>query len=255
MEKYKILFVDEVEADIHKFERYVHKNDTDNNFELIVKTPENTLDNFLNEISGEKFDAIITDHRLYEENANIQFDGLDLVKAILENKINFPCFVLTSFDDEAVADGNDVNIIYTKNIMDTDVDRKKKIDFIKKIQNNVSDDDYLKKLENKINDFDDAIFLDKIKNQILHYRKKIEDSENELLELIEKSKKQGLDAQDEARLLELDTFIEQSTDKKSALPQHLKGTKNLDALHKMIEKTDELLESLKKNNSSRTQKP
>jgi hypothetical protein len=73
MEKYRILFVDEVEADIRRFQRYVHKNDIDKHFKLIVKTPENTLDNFLNEISGEKFDAIITDHKLHEENANISF--------------------------------------------------------------------------------------------------------------------------------------------------------------------------------------
>jgi hypothetical protein len=38
-------------------------------------------------------------------------------------------------------------------------------------------------------------------------------------------------AKEEARLLELDGFIEKSTNKKSALPEQLKGTKNLDELH------------------------
>jgi hypothetical protein len=37
-----------------------------------------------------------------------------------------------------------------------------------------------------------------------------------------------LNAEEEARLLELDGFIEKSTNKKSALPEQLKGTKNLD---------------------------
>ncbi|CAC9647004.1 hypothetical protein [uncultured Gammaproteobacteria bacterium] len=225
MEKYRILFVDEVEADIRRFQRYVHKNDIDKHFKLIVKTPENTLDNFLNEISGEKFDAIITDHKLHEENANISFDGLELVKAILNKKINFPCFVLTSFDDEAVADGEDVNIVYIKGLMDNDA-------------------------ESGVN----ATFLDKIENQILHYRERILNSENELLKLIEKARKQNLNATDEDRLLELDAFIEQSTNKKSTLPKSLKGTANLDALHKMIENTDELLERLKQNDSNHVPK-
>jgi hypothetical protein len=35
-----------------------------------------------------------------------------------------------------------------------------------------------------------------------------------------------LNAEEEARLLELDGFIEKSTNKKSALPEQLKGTKN-----------------------------
>ncbi len=220
MAKYRILFVDEVEGDIHRFQRYVRSNDTNKDFELVVMTPENTLENFLNKIKNEVFDAIITDHKLHEENAEISFDGLDLVKAILDKKINFPCFVLTSFDDEAVDDGEDVNIVYVKGLMDDDA------------ENNTR-----------------ATFLYKIKNQILHYRKRISSAEKELLEL---SNKQNLNAKDEARLIELDTLIEQSTDKKSALPKHLKGTKNLDALHKMIENTDELLKNLNESNPEHT---
>jgi len=216
MTEYKILFVDEVEADIRRFQRYVHRRDIDKKFELVTKVPQNTLENFMNEIRDEKFDAIITDHKLHEENANISFDGIDLVREILSEKINFPCFVLTSFDDEAVINGDDVNIVYIKGLMDSDG-------------------------ENKAH----ATFLDKIENQIKHYRKKIDDSEKELLALITKSNQQALNAQEEARLIELDNFIENTTHKPSSLPQHLKSTKNLNELHKMIENTDELLAQLK----------
>ncbi|SMN01282.1 hypothetical protein SPONL_1903 [uncultured Candidatus Thioglobus sp.] len=220
MGKYKILFVDEVEADIRRFQRYVYKNDVNKIFELIVKTPESNLDNFLNEIKDEEFDAIITDHKLHEENANISFDGLDLVEAVLDKKINFPCFILTSYDDEAIVDGKDVNIIYIKGLMQADA------------ENNAH-----------------ATFLDKIENQILHYRKRIQDAENELLELVVKSDTQDLNVEDENKLLELDTFIEQSTNKKSSLPKHLKGRKHLDKLHKMIENTDKLLVTLNQDKS------
>ena len=216
MAEYKILFVDEVESDIRRFQRYVHRKDIDKKFNLIVEIPENTLDNFMNKISNENFDAIITDHKLHEENANISFDGIDLVREILKDKMDFPCFVLTSFDDEAVIHGDDVNIVYIKGLMDKDG-------------------------ENKAH----ATFLDKIENQIKHYRKRIKDSETELLKLIEKSNEQVLNAQEEARLIELDTFIEKSTNQKSSLPKHLKGTRNLDQLHKMIDSTDELLAKLR----------
>jgi Mg2+/Co2+ transporter CorC len=51
-----------------------------------------------------------------------------------------------------------------------------------------------------------ANFLDKIKNQILHYRSRISNAEKELLELIKKSNTKDLNAEEEARLLELDIF-------------------------------------------------
>lgn len=220
MTEYKILFVDEVEADIRRFQRYVHRKDTEKKFELVVKIPENTLENFLDEIKNEDFDAIVTDHKLHEENANISFDGIDLVREILKDRMKFPCFILTSFDDEAVINGDDVNIVYIKGLMDSDGESKAH-----------------------------ASFLDKIENQIKHYRQSIDDAENELLELVEVSNRQTLNVYEEARLLELDTFIEKSTNQKSSLPEHLKGTKNLDELHKMIDSTDELLAELRKLNN------
>lgn len=219
MAEYKILFVDEVEADIRRFQRYVNKNDTDNNFELITMTPKNSLENFMEEIKEESFDAIITDHKLHEENANISFDGIELVREIFKEKAGFPCFVLTSFDDEAVENGDDANIVYIKGLMDKDGESKAH-----------------------------ATFLRKIESQIKHYRMRIKNAQSELLVLIEKSKNQPLNASEEAKLLELDSFIEKSTHKLSAIPEHLKGTKNLDELHKMIDSTDKLLEELKKLN-------
>ena len=83
---------------------------------------------------NENYDAIITDHKLNEENSNIQFDGIDLVEAILKRRIDFPCFILTSFDDEAVRDGEDVNIVYIKGLMESDEEKEgHKAKFIDKI--------------------------------------------------------------------------------------------------------------------------
>lgn len=217
MDKYKILFVDEVEADIRRFQRYVHKNDTENKFELITMTPENTLENFLEEIIDEKFDAIITDHKLHEENANITFDGIDLVRAINKLKKDFPCFVLTSFDDEAVENGDDVNIVYVKGLMDPLGESKSH-----------------------------ATFLFKIENQIKHYKRKIVEAEEKLDELIKLSQERDLSGGEEEELLDLEKFIENSTDKKISIPKHIKERGTLNMIHHLIENTDKLLETLNK---------
>lgn len=217
MIEYKILFVDEEEEALENFQYYVYDRNSDKSIELIAMVPHDAIDELLEYIESENFDAIITDHKLNEKKSSIEYDGIDLVRAIQSKKENFPCFILTGWDRDAVENGDDANIVYLKNFEDPEGDNH-------------------------------ATFLDKIKNQILKYRKKIEDSESELLELIEKSNEKPLNAPEEARLIELDTFIEKSTNHKSAIPEHLKGTKNLDELHKMIDSTDKLLEELKKLN-------
>lgn len=217
MTEYKILFVDEEEEALENFQYYVHERNSDKAIHLIAMVPNDELNELLEYIEIENFDAIITDHKLNEKKSSIEYDGINLVRAIQAKKENFPCFILTGWDKDAVENGDDANIVYLKNFEDPKGDSH-------------------------------ATFLDKIKNQILKYRKKIKDSENELLNLIEKSDEQDLNAIEEARLIELDTFIEKSTNQKSSLPEHLKGTKNLDELHKMIDSTDKLLEELKKLN-------
>ena len=215
MTEYKILFVDEEVEALENFQYYIHHRNSDKEVSLTAMVPHDKLEELLSYIEVENFDAIITDHKLNEKKASIEYDGLELVSAIQAKKNNFPCFVLTGWDKDAVENGDDANIVYLKNFEDPEGDSH-------------------------------ATFLDKIKNQILKYRKKIKSAKIELLELISKSRKNHLNAQEEARLVELDSFIEKSTDQKSAIPKHLKGTKNLDEIHKMIDSTDKLLKELKK---------
>jgi hypothetical protein len=49
MTQYKILFVDEVDSEIRRFERYVNSKDTGTvkEFDLVGLTPQDTLDNFI----------------------------------------------------------------------------------------------------------------------------------------------------------------------------------------------------------------
>lgn len=217
MEKYKILFVDEVDADIRRFQRYVHKNDTNKIFNLITKTPTDKLENFMNEIRSENFDAIITDHKLNESKAEIAFDGIELVREIFKEKEGFPCFVLTSYDDEAVENGDDVNIVYVKGLMDPSGESKSH-----------------------------ATFLFKIENQIKHYKKRLTNLDEELDSLIKLSEIRPLTAVEEEKIIELEQFIEKATNKKCKIPKQLKEMKTLQKIFKMIDNTDLLIEDIKK---------
>lgn len=219
---YKIIYVDEYREDIDDFLDYFEEKDTNNKFDIEYLLPENSLDLMYEKIFEKNPDAIISDYMLNEYksdiNYNVPYTGVDLTEKILEIKEKYPCFVLTSYDDQAIKTSQDVNMIYIKDILHGS--------------------------EEKTNA--KANFLDTVENQIIHYKKRIENSENELLKLINKSNEEALNAIEEAKLLELDTFIEKATNQQSALPEHLKGTKNLDELHKMINSTDTLLAELRK---------
>jgi len=219
---FKVIYIDEYQEDIDDFLDYFEEKDTNNKFEIEYLLPENTLDEMYEKIFEKNPDAIISDYMLNEYKSdidyNVPYTGVDLTEKILDIKKNYPCFVLTSYDDQAIKTSQDVNMIYIKDILHGSEERTNA----------------------------KANFLDTVENQIIHYKKRIKNSEEELLQLIEKSNKESLNADEEARLLELDTFIEKATSQPSSLPEHLKSTKNLDELHKMIENTDNLLEELKK---------
>ena len=218
---YKIIYVDEYKEDIDDFLDYFEEKDTNKKFDIEYLLPENTLDLMYEKIFEKNPDAIISDYMLNEYksdiNYNVPYTGVDLTEKILDTKEKFPCFVLTSYDDQAIKTSQDVNMIYIKDILHGS--------------------------EEKTNA--KANFLDTVENQIIHYKKRIENTEKELLALIEKANTEDLNATEEARLLELDTFIEKVTNQPSSLPEHLKGTKNLDELHKMIDSTDTLLAELR----------
>jgi hypothetical protein len=218
---YKIIFIDEQQSALDKFLRYIdyYKDESviaevilplGNISEMVVRIFENTPD------------AIITDYRLNEYktdlNYNIPYNGMELVHAICEQRENFPCFVLTTFADEAIPASDDVNIIYEKEIIYKAGQEGTKV-----------------------------TFLNKVKEQIRHYKTKIENAETELNHLIELRKSGKATIEDETRLIKLDSFLEQSLGKKTTIPPQYKELSNTKHLVDMLAKADELIKKLEES--------
>lgn len=217
---FRILFIDEEQDDIDSFKDYIEEKDIDGDFEVISTFPLGDLDEMLDEIWSHHVDAVITDFMLNEikENIdyNVPYNGVELVRHIVSKREDFPCFVMTAFDDDAVGQSEDVNIVYIKGILHgTEKETKAK-----------------------------ATFLDRVKNQILHYRTKLENAESRLLELIQKSEKQDLDASEEEEMIYLDGLIEKSLDKESVIPKIIKEKKESDSLSDLLAKVDSLTKRL-----------
>ncbi|HCA42814.1 MAG TPA: hypothetical protein DEP28_06125 [Bacteroidetes bacterium] len=217
---YRLLFIDELKDEFNEFKDYIEEKTSQEKIEIVTLLPLETLDEMIEEIVSIKPDAIISDFMLneYKEDIqyNIPYDGVELVQGFLKIREGFPCFVLTSFDDNAIKKCEDVNIVYIKGILHGS--------------------------EEKANS--KANFLERIENQILHYRKKMEETETRLLELIKKGEITSLDVYEMQELIELDTLVEKNLDKESQIPLKLKEEFDSDKLKNLIEKVDLLNKKL-----------
>ena len=206
--KYKIAYVDEDQTDIRRFQRFSF-----NYFDIIPIIPKDSIEDTCQEILEHHVDAIISDFDFAEQLTTVHYDGTDLVSLFLKKREGFPVFILTSYEEDAISKGEDVNIIYEKKEMD-----------------------------------EGEMFLERVKAQIEKYRHKLEMDETRILELIAQSKKRRLDAVEMEELSELDSKIEKSLDKESRITNLLRDDKEASELSELLKKVDELAKSLGHNN-------
>ncbi|MEX2410768.1 MAG: hypothetical protein WD607_05230 [Candidatus Paceibacterota bacterium] len=204
--KYKIAYIDEDQSDTRRFQRFSY-----NFFDVVPIIPKDSIEDTCNEILENHVDAIVSDFDFAEQLSTVHYDGTDLVSLFLKKREGFPVFILTSYEDDAISKGEDVNIIYEKKEMD-----------------------------------EGEQFLERVKAQIEKYKHKLETDETRLLELIAKSKKRKLDALEKEELAELDSKIEKALDKESRISNILRDDKEASELSELLKKVDELAKSLGK---------
>lgn len=207
MTKYRIAYIDESDSDIRRFQRFSY-----NFFEVVPFIPKESIEETCNDILESHVDALISDFEFSEQLSNVHYDGTDLVSLFLKKRENFPVFILTSYEDDAISKGEDVNIIYEKKEMD-----------------------------------EGQKFLDRIKAQIEKYKHKLEEEENRLLFLISESKKRTLDAVEIDELKVLDSKIEKALDKEGHIPNILRDDKEAHDLSELLKKVDLLTKKLEDN--------
>lgn len=220
---YKILFIDEQPEDVEDFKDYVEKTNTKENFTIVSEYPLEDIEEMIHLIIKHNPDAIVTDYMLNEFKEaikyNVPYDGVELVKEFTAFREGFPCFVMTSFDDQAVKDSDDVNTIYIKDILHgAEAKTQAK-----------------------------ASFLDKVESQILHYKSRIKNAESELNRLLELRNKGQASMDNEAEIIRLDQILEVSIDKKNSIPKQYKSLSNTSRLEEILSKVDELLKKVDDN--------
>lgn len=214
--KYKILFIDEEKDQHDNFLDYMDK--IEDKVEVKCLYPEENIEAMIQVFEDEHPDAIVTDHQLNEIKTEIQYNvsynGAELVNAYRDIRPNFPCFVITFYDNDAISTSKDVNLVYVKILMNGGEEGAK------------------------------AKFHDKMVEQIDKYKKSIDEAQIELTALVQKKQEKGLTLHEEDRLVELDSFLEKSLDSYTALPADIKRSESLEHLSEVIDKVDEILAKL-----------
>lgn len=218
---YKILFIDEEKYTLEDFEEFVENFPSKVELKPLTSFPLASKDEMIEYIIKLAPDALVADFRLNEMKNdikyNVPYNGVDLVEEYQSIRNNFPCFVLTALDDEAVNQSDDVNIVYIKNILYKEEEKAK------------------------------AKFLDRVLGQIEHYKSRIENAKKELSELVSLRKEGLADINVESKIIELDDFLEKSIDAKNSIPSEFKSLSNSNRLDSIINKVDELLNKIDKD--------
>lgn len=214
---YRIIFIDEEKEQQEWFEEYIdnHKKD---DVCVISIFPVLSIDDMISTLDEQAPDAIIVDFMLNDIKEDIKYNvpytGVDIVREYRYKRPEFPCFILTSKDEDALNVSSDVNLIYIKGLLNEEKDVLK------------------------------VSFYDRVTRQIKAYRNSIDNAQLEIEKLVEKRRKGRTSSQEDQRLIELDNFIEKSLDRESAIPDEMKKPENIDKLSSMVAKLDELLNKL-----------
>jgi DNA-binding NarL/FixJ family response regulator len=218
---FKLLFIDEEES-AHDDLRYYVKHYHDSDIAVEVMYPLPSIKEMVDAILKSDLDALITDFKLNEYRNeivtyNVPYNGIELVKEFLLIRTGFPCFVMTTFGAEAIPASDDANIVYVKN----------------ELHQYNSDEE-----KSSIS------FLDRVKAQINRYKKRIVDTEKEIEKLVDLSKKGAATILDEARLLELDGFLDKALDGRTPIPAEYKKLSNTKKLTELICQVDKFIKGM-----------
>ena len=215
---YKILFIDEQKDEQSYFLDYIDRY-PDANVEVEVIFPCQSMDEMIDAVININPDAIVSDFRLNEYKTdigyNVPYNGVELAEKFQSIRDGFPCFIITSFDNDAIPASEDVNIVYVKS-----------------------------PIHNPNSEKNTVTFLDRVKEQIKHYKTRISNAETELQRLLELKKKENATLEDEARIIELDGFLENAIDKRTAIPTGYKSLSTQKQLSDLMGKVDELINKL-----------
>lgn len=211
--KFKVIYVDEDPDARKEFELNFLNKEVCN---LVIVHPKFQLNEMVDFIIEEAPEAVVSDFRLKDKEPRVTYDGVDLVKKLKSIKTKLPCFVLTSYEGEAINVALDVNWIHDKEEIHED--------------------------EN-----DRPVFSQKVLQQIYVNKRLQDDLIEQQQELFSKLQENQLTAKEERKLVELSNEIELFIFDDKKIPNEVKSYDGLAKLDSLIQLSNQLLKDIDRN--------
>lgn len=213
-ERPMIAYVDE---DEDAREDFLIDADNSNLFrEVVVLEPEARLTNMVEALLALPIDALVSDFRLADASP-VEYDGGKLVAAFLAARADFPCFIRTSWNNDALHGTDDVNRVYSKEEGPQDLNRS---------------------------------LFERINLQIAHHRAQFQRWSDELEALLAIDRKM-LSGQQIERIVELDARVEAQLGADHAVSQASRRAIFEDGLysrqHELLADTEKLLADIRRS--------
>ena len=217
----KLIYVDEQQTQVDQVLRSAVASEQFTQNEVKGIIPSASINETIEAIRSSQCKVLIADYRLSEYKADVEFTGADLVREFQRRFDRFPCFVTTSFAQDAVNEALDTNIIFPKS------------DFLDG------------NLAGKSLSASELPFFVRVRKKISEYETFVERTTQEWKQLAEKSEKEELSAQEVERLIQLDDLVEAFNGKHISIESHLK-TQALKPLQRIIDAAEALAEKIEK---------
>ena len=216
----ELVYVDEQSGQARQVLRSAVASDQFTMDQVAEVMPASGIEETIELILAHECKVLITDYRLSEHKADVEFTSADLVREFQRRFDRFPCFVTTAFAEEAVDEPIDTNIIYPKS------------DFL---GGDPAAD------EGRVSDLP---FFVRVRKKIAEYETFMSEAVKEWKELLAKNEEDGrLNAQETERLLELDDILEALHGRHVAVEGHLKRNA-LRSFDLIIEKAEVLIDRI-----------
>ena len=217
----ELVYVDEQPAQANQVLRSAVASEQFAQGQVAPVMPASTIDETIELVLAHDCKVLVTDYRLSEHKADVQFTGADLVRAFQQRFDRFPCFVTTAFAGEAIDEKLDPNIIFPKSDF-LDGERAGRPDYPSELP-----------------------FFVRVRKKMAEYDAFVSDSKEEWNVLARKNEAEGLSAEETERLLELDDIVERLSGKDVAVEKHLKR-EALEPFSRIIESAEALVEQIER---------
>ncbi len=212
----EIVYVDEQPSEANQVLRSAVNSGYFTQDQVTAVPPNPTLEETIESILPHGCKALIADYRLSEHMASVQFTGVELVREYQRRFHEFPCFVATSFADEAIRESIDANIVFPKS------------EFLLASDSSESSDS-------------EVPFFLRVRRKVDEYTSLMELTVSEFNKLAAASAKGELGSEKVERLLRLDDMVERLRGQHLALPSHLKKGQALATFGDLIERAEMLI--------------